>query len=109
MLRKSDAAKLRVTGGVVQKVAPATDKGFHDGLLPCRQPRLRPVTESPCQHVVADGHAALVGEAADMPFLSRGDLGADILGAPLFLGRKGCMLYILFLFCHKHCLKKGYK
>lgn len=68
MLRKSDAAKLRVT----------------------------PVAGSPCQYVVADGHAALFGQPPDMLLLPRCDLGADILGASV-LGREGC---ILLVFCH---------
>lgn len=42
-----------------------------------------------------------------MPFLSWGDLGTDILGAPLFLGRKGRMLYILLVFCHCIIVLKG--
>lgn len=58
---------------------------------------------SPCQQVAADGHVALVGHAADVPFLLRCDLRADVFGTPV-IGRERRVSLVVF--CHKCCFIK---
>ena len=84
-------------GRVVYQIDEAAYKGLHDRLLSFRKPCFRPVAESPCRYVIADGHAAFLGPIAGYAFSASGKPWPRCIRLEIY--RPGCLYSAFLLSC----------